>query len=441
MWKNTLTGIVVIVAWACLAQVQAKETAEVRALTAIPGHVELVLSSPTTFRRGSLPGDARQGTLDRCYVDLSPASVGRQLRPFLDIESGSVRRVRVSQFRAGVVRVVLDLRSAQPCHVRTLTAPDRIVITAGVAPDDAHREPPSAGQPSEVTIPQTDPIHPVAVELPQSDSLTSPLTLLQTAPPLSSATPPFSTVPFLPSLCQEGQSEAAVTDLLTPLVSTGGSTDHSTQALANTQSPARSRLEEIPEEISIGGGLMHDVWLMAIGVGVLFVLGGGGVICWSKHRRRRRERDSWEQRMAHLEDAVNQAGILNANFFHSLELSQKRLEALLARTEWAEQNLRCLLAQVHGATAGVTASGQVDQYATATLLLSEGDGIQQVARALKLPLAQVRLLQELQQGVKKEKGADSPEKDAEGSLLNGMGVLPNGVFRNGTHLAQNGRAL
>jgi hypothetical protein len=143
-----------------------------------------------------------------------------------------------------------------------------------------------------------------------------------------------------------------------------------------------------------------------------FLAGAGLVLVISRKKPKRDEPgekgESWETRMVYLEEAVNRAGVLNSNFFHSLELTQKRLEALLTQADIAEQNLRRLL---HQSLIGTTPSGgQTDSYSTAAFLLSEGEGIQQVARALKLPLAQVRLLQELRQQGQAEKTAGAQEK-------------------------------
>jgi hypothetical protein len=157
-------------------------------------------------------------------------------------------------------------------------------------------------------------------------------------------------------------------------------------------------------KILTGGAAMHDAWMVVMTVGLLLsFLGGVGLALLLSGRRGQtpeKKPGEWEARMASLEETVKRAGILNSKFFHSLEVTQKRLESLLAQADWAEQSLRRLLTQA--AASGERIGGRTDSYTTAALLLAEGEGAQQVARVLKLPLAQVRLLQELQQHAQKE---------------------------------------
>jgi hypothetical protein len=204
--------------------------------------------------------------------------------------------------------------------------------------------------------------------------------------------------------------------------------------------------EPLLPEILTGGVIMHDIWTLAIVIGLLCAFLGGGVFVrlFSGKGRKEKKDDGWEQRMAHLEEAVNRAGVINNSFFHGLEISQKRLGSLLTQADWAEQNLRRLLAQTTSA-GGEKIGAREEHYATATLLLAEGDSAQQVARVLKLPLARVRLLQELQQEIKKEKDADPQEKGAsknngseEVALMNSLATRRNGSFHNGIHLATQG---
>ena len=70
--------------------------------------------------------------------------------------------------------------------------------------------------------------------------------------------------------------------------------------------------------------------------------------------------------------------------------------------------------------------------------------MQQVARTLKLPMAQVRLLQELRAYTQEEKPTDLPEKSAAGlrsDSPDGLASHLNGAARNGMHLADNGSQL
>jgi hypothetical protein len=213
----------------------------------------------------------------------------------------------------------------------------------------------------------------------------------------------------------------------------------------------------------IEGIVMHEIWLAVVGAGVLlsFLTGIGVMLVWSRRQAgaRTEKSDGWEARMAYLEEAVNRAGVLNSSFFHSLEIAQKRLEALLTQADLTEQNLRRFIHQAVSAGDPSTGRGhsssasveRTDSFATAALLLSEGEDVQQVARALKLPLAQVRLLQEIRQLAqpeKQEKTADprektaAPQKTSEAvSLLEDVVVRLNGTERNGIRFAQNGQSL
>ncbi|MBI3300674.1 MAG: hypothetical protein HYZ72_01130 [Deltaproteobacteria bacterium] len=273
--------------------------------------------------------------------------------------------------------------------------------------------------------------------------------LLQTWQDLSLAFRPLSPLLFLPAWGLEQACRDVGCNVSLSGVFTVDSGIHRIHLPKPEESPddAFSPVEHALGVILTGGVAMHDVWLLTVGIGLLLsFLGGGGLALLLSGRKRRKKADKWEARIAYLEKAVNRAGVLNNQFFHSLEITQKRLESLLTQADWAEQNLRRLLTQT--AAAGDKGGGRTDAYTTAALLLSEGDGVQQVARVLKLPLAQVRLLQELQEHLQKEKGAGSQEKVAspgtgapEVTLSHGPARPLNGSFRSGTHLAANGREL
>ena len=149
--------------------------------------------------------------------------------------------------------------------------------------------------------------------------------------------------------------------------------------------------------------------------------------------------------MSHLEDALQRAGVLNTEFFLSLESTQKRLELLLKRAEWTEQDLRSLLTRASGI--GEKSGGKADQYATAALLLAEGEEAQQVARSLKLPLAQSPR-PGATTGVKPEKIAETQEKsvvvkNAAAQAATVMSLVNQRVdsIRNGTVVAREDRAV
>jgi hypothetical protein len=209
--------------------------------------------------------------------------------------------------------------------------------------------------------------------------------------------------------------------------------------------------QPVQEAIRTWGAVMRELGMAAMTAGVFlsFLAGIGVMALWNLRKRGRptENGDGWEGRMAYLEEAVNRAGMLNNSFFHSLEVSQKRLEALLTQADVSEQHLRRLLHQA--ALTGERSTGRgADALATAALLLSEGEEVQQVARLLKLPMAQVRLLQEIRQSTRKEKSAGTPEKSTShfvnagaASSLNDLTTRLNGAAHNGIHLAQNEQSL
>ena len=193
-------------------------------------------------------------------------------------------------------------------------------------------------------------------------------------------------------------------------------------------------------------------WIIALSVGcILAFLAGGGLVWWFTTRRNGQRQDGLSQQVAHqvagLGDLVGQAGLLNNDLLEALEHKQKQLELLLTRADWVSQDLRRLLTQV---AAGERREGRhTDPYATAALLLTEGETIEDIARTLKLPLAQVRLVHALKQEVRPEKSAASPEKTAEpASTQRAIPSLPSNLGEadatnlrpdRGTHLAVSGQ--
>jgi outer membrane protein len=122
------------------ALTHADELPMIRSVTVAPEHVVLLLSAPASVRQAALPADPGRGLPDRCYVDVSPASLGSQVRPILDVNASSLRRVRASQFRSSTVRVVLDLFSPQLCRVSVLSDPDRVQVAVGSTPGEVVKE-------------------------------------------------------------------------------------------------------------------------------------------------------------------------------------------------------------------------------------------------------------------------------------------------------------
>ncbi len=135
--------------------------------------------------------------------------------------------------------------------------------------------------------------------------------------------------------------------------------------------------------------ITSDVAILVAGVSVGLLISILGRRTWVK----------WSDRAILIQDVVRSAELIHKNFFQSLEAAHNNLESLLARAERAEKNLHRFLAQIE--------EGRTDQYSNASNLLSEGKEVEQVARTLKLPLVQVRLVQELRRAVKKEGKTDS----------------------------------
>lgn len=483
-----------------ISPISRRGTAEMTAVRILSGQVELTLSAPAQFYGELLSGKTNR--LSRYYVDISPASLSPSLRRSLESPDGPVQRVRIAQWRAGTVRVVLDLRGAYPCTVTTQTGPDRLLITVdGVA---MVTESPSAPQAeTKTSVADVTPVTPKGSAPPRAavvavaftvapDKPLKPRLFLQSTPTLLFAdtrTAAHAAAPdFSPFLAQSATVPMRLVTVEQPVVSTptfavgwsweevcreSGCLQGTEIAMTGSETvpaleepvalvtvPAEAPREALPaaEEAAHdfnqreGAIMMYKMWVIVIGVGVLlsFLAGVGVMLLWTSRKRgvtSAEQGDGWETRMAYLEEAVNRAGMLNSSFFHSLGLAQKRLETLLTQADLAEQNLRRLLHQA--AFAGEKpATRTTDAYATAALLLAEGEEVQQVARVLKLPLAQVRVLRELQQHGQQEKTAETETKTAAPtgeraavSVLEDLKIHLNGVKRGGMHLAQNGQHL
>jgi hypothetical protein len=494
---------------------------------ALPESVELTFSAPVEFHSATLQGNA--GQAGRFYVDAFPASLIPQRGSTLEIATGPIWRVRTSLLRAGVVRVVLDLREKRNFQVATLTEPYRLVITAqrkdaatnhsqtttqttgtrhaSVTPEKGVAE--KIMQPQVfpdvawqlMTQPWTLMLHsrPAAVDAASLPS--SPVAVIDVARQadsdavelgsfrradefegqLSIFSPDFSFSHKQPLLLFPSQLTTDTESLSTKEFSVGGEWEvacrdgdcvrvaarygeavdgnpvREQQGEAKTidteekQHSVSTSGQPVREAIRTGGAVMGELWMAAMTAGVFlaFLAGIGVVVLWNLRKRgtSTEKSDGWEGRMAYLEEAVNRAGMLNNSFFHSLEVSQKRLAALLTQADVTEQNLRRLLHQA--AFTGERSTGRgADALATAALLLSEGEAVLQVARLLKLPVAQVRLLQEIRQYTQGEKSAETPEKAAGhppladgASSLKNLTTRLNGAAPNGMHLAQNEQSL
>ncbi len=71
---------------------------------------------------------AMKGKPPRLYIDCQPAKISPYLKPSIPIKDGLLQRIRVGQYQARVVRVVLDLASLTDYKVFFLNEPPRLVI-------------------------------------------------------------------------------------------------------------------------------------------------------------------------------------------------------------------------------------------------------------------------------------------------------------------------
>lgn len=486
-------------------ETSAGDVAVLTAVQASPELIEFAFSAPVAFQSATLRDSA--GKINRFFMDVSPALLSQERRTSWEIAAGPVRRVRTSLFRAGVVRIVLDLREARNFQVQTLTAPYRLLIVADGEADATSRSQsgvqPVEAKPTANTWARSveeNPAPPLVFPEVKWRVMMQPWTLTERAQTAAAdATFPlhatlgaseirgFLMSPNLisilePSLLSSSrglvieaesrstaefsigwewavacQGGACVRFAAEPQETANAKPVYEQQEAEKIRDPEEGRRSvEAPAQpalkaIRTGGSVMHELWVAAMTAGVFlsFLAGVGVMVLWNLRKRgpRIEKGDGWEGRMANLEEALTRAGMLNSSFFHSLEISQKRLEALLTQADVAEQSLRRLLHQT--ASVGERPSGRgPDALATAALLLSEGEETQQVARLLKLPMAQVRLLQELRQYTHGEKPAEAPAKSTAHSArtaaiasLGDLAARLNGVARNGMHLAENEQSL
>jgi len=89
--------------------------------------VTLDLTGPVRFETHVLEGNAKKSLPPRIYVDLLRTRLDTRQR---EVQTTSVllRRVRVGQFKPGVVRIVLDMKGAGQHKVFLLRDPPRLVV-------------------------------------------------------------------------------------------------------------------------------------------------------------------------------------------------------------------------------------------------------------------------------------------------------------------------
>ena len=149
-WAGGWAGVCLLLLTS--AAVASSALVPVRSITAETDSVLVTLSEAVSFTQTTLPGDAERNLKDRCYVDLTPATLDKQAQRYMAVDSAAILQVRAAQFRADTVRVVLDLASARSCQAASLSDPPRLRIAVGPAAE----EPPRAEATTETEKAQAD---------------------------------------------------------------------------------------------------------------------------------------------------------------------------------------------------------------------------------------------------------------------------------------------
>jgi N-acetylmuramoyl-L-alanine amidase len=90
--------------------------------------IMLDLSQEAKFEARRLRGDSARGLPPRIYVDIIGAQLALASKEPVAVDDGLLRQVRVGQYSADVVRVVLDMQSVATYNAFTLPDPFRLVI-------------------------------------------------------------------------------------------------------------------------------------------------------------------------------------------------------------------------------------------------------------------------------------------------------------------------
>ena len=88
----------------------------------------LELSQDAKYEVRRFKDDPAKGIAPRMYIDIRGARLAMNSKQPAPMDDGLVRQVRVSQYSAEVVRVVLDLTSVQNHNAFMLLDPRRLVI-------------------------------------------------------------------------------------------------------------------------------------------------------------------------------------------------------------------------------------------------------------------------------------------------------------------------
>jgi N-acetylmuramoyl-L-alanine amidase len=113
--------------------------------------IMLDLSQETKYEVRRLREDSARGLPPRIYVDIIGAQLAFAAKEPVPVDDGLLRQVRVGQYSADVVRVVLDMQNVAAYHAFTLPDPLRLVIDVqGQRAQDtiAAKEPPANPEPA-----------------------------------------------------------------------------------------------------------------------------------------------------------------------------------------------------------------------------------------------------------------------------------------------------
>jgi N-acetylmuramoyl-L-alanine amidase len=90
--------------------------------------VVLLVSRDVRYASGRLPEDASKGLPPRIYIDIFGARLAMNGSEPIKVDDGVLRQIRVGQFSADVVRVVLDMTTPGSHQIFLLPDPQRLVI-------------------------------------------------------------------------------------------------------------------------------------------------------------------------------------------------------------------------------------------------------------------------------------------------------------------------
>ena len=90
--------------------------------------VMLDLSQETKYEIRQLKEDAAKGTPARIYIDISAARLALASKEAVPVEDGLLKQIRIGQYSADVVRVVLDMHSLREHKAFILPDPYRLVV-------------------------------------------------------------------------------------------------------------------------------------------------------------------------------------------------------------------------------------------------------------------------------------------------------------------------